>query len=91
DQIVLRLLLVNGQKSDVAIDPALTVAQVRERIFEQWPSAWARDAETAPVQPASLRILHRGRFLDGPGTLEAEGKVPRGEITTVHILVKNPV
>ncbi|KAI8832548.1 hypothetical protein BC829DRAFT_421276 [Chytridium lagenaria] len=45
-------------------------------------------AEEIPESPASLRLLLRGKFLEGNTTLESH-TIPVGQTTTVHLLIKN--
>jgi len=37
DKVNLRLLLVNGKKTDILCDPTETIESIRKRIFENWP------------------------------------------------------
>jgi len=87
DKVNLRLLLVNGKKTDILCDPTETIESIRKRIFENWPKEWA---EEAPSAESYLRVLHRGRFLELSSTLEGN-KIPKGETTTVHLLIKEGV
>ncbi|KAJ3177703.1 hypothetical protein HK101_010195 [Irineochytrium annulatum] len=68
DQVNLRLLLVSGKKSDFLMAPGETVDSVKAKIFSSWPKEWT---EETPESASSLRILHRGKFLEGNTTLEA--------------------
>ncbi|KAJ3220207.1 hypothetical protein HDU67_005533 [Dinochytrium kinnereticum] len=85
DQINLRLLLVSGKKSDILVSPADTIDAVKQKVFSAWPKDWS---EEIPESPASLRLLHRGKFLEGASTLDASS-IPIGQTTTVHLLIKN--
>ncbi|KAJ3100133.1 hypothetical protein HDU97_002465 [Phlyctochytrium planicorne] len=85
DQINLRLLLVSGKKSDILVLPTDGVDTVKQKIFTTWPKEWS---EETPESPASLRLLHRGKFLEGNSTLDSHS-IPVGQTTTVHLLIKN--
>ncbi|KAJ1557077.1 hypothetical protein HK096_009237, partial [Nowakowskiella sp. JEL0078] len=43
-----------------------------------------------PISPPAIRLLLRGKFLEANSTIEACG-IPGGDITTVHLLVKNDI
>ncbi|KAI8807423.1 ubiquitin-2 like Rad60 SUMO-like-domain-containing protein [Cladochytrium replicatum] len=83
--VVLRLLLVSGSKSDIALLPTDTVKVAQRKIFEAWPREWSKEI---PDSSSSLRLLLQGKFLEEKSTLEGN-KIPVGQITTVHLLVKN--
>ncbi|KAI8811576.1 ubiquitin-2 like Rad60 SUMO-like-domain-containing protein [Cladochytrium replicatum] len=83
--VILRLLLVSGSKSDIALLPTDTVKDAQMKIFEAWPREWSKEI---PDSPSNLRLLLQGKFLEERTTLEGN-KIPVGQVTTVHLLVKN--
>ncbi|KAJ3284714.1 hypothetical protein HDU76_008251, partial [Blyttiomyces sp. JEL0837] len=85
DKVNLRLLLVSGKKSDLLVNPSDTIDTVKQKIVDTWPKEWS---EEVPEGPGSLRILHRGKFLEGASTVDGN-KLPVGQTTTVHLLIKN--
>ncbi|KAJ3236852.1 hypothetical protein HDU81_010318 [Chytriomyces hyalinus] len=85
NQICVRLLLINGQKTDLLFVPSDSIETVKSRIFSAWPSDWTGEA---PETVANLRVLLRGKFLEPTSTL-SDAKFPVGQTTTCHLLVKN--
>ncbi|KAJ3101721.1 hypothetical protein HDU96_009897 [Phlyctochytrium bullatum] len=86
-QINLRLLLVSGKKSDFLVSPSDSVDAIKQKIFSNWPKEWT---DEVPEGPNNIRLLHRGKFLEGNATLDVN-TIPVGQTTTVHLLVKNGV
>ncbi|KAJ3237193.1 Ubiquitin-like protein 3 [Chytriomyces hyalinus] len=83
--ICVRLLLINGQKTDLLFSPTDSIETVKSRIFSGWPSDWTGER---PETVANLRVLLRGKFLEPTSTL-LDSIFPVGETTTCHLLVKN--
>ncbi|KAI9189927.1 hypothetical protein H9P43_001360 [Blastocladiella emersonii ATCC 22665] len=84
-KVALNLLFVNGQRKDGWIfDPEATLDSVTGRIMAEWPSDLTVEK---PVAQAQIRLLLRGRFLEGPGSLAAHKLTP-GEATVVHVVIK---
>ncbi|KAI9015971.1 ubiquitin-related domain-containing protein [Hyaloraphidium curvatum] len=84
EKINLRLLLVSGRKTDMLAGPQESVEAVRRRVFDSWPPEWA---DERPKSLQAVRILYRGRFLEGGNTLESQ-KIPAGQTTVIHIVLK---
>ncbi|KXS13810.1 hypothetical protein M427DRAFT_58059 [Gonapodya prolifera JEL478] len=88
DQINLRFLLVSGKKTDMFCGPTETIDAVRNKIYQNWPGAW--EAEK-PANVGQIRILFRGKFLEQfQSTLESH-KIPVGQTTTVHLVIRTTV
>ncbi|KAI8618483.1 hypothetical protein BC830DRAFT_1108527 [Chytriomyces sp. MP71] len=85
DQVCVRLLLVSGLKTDLLLAPKDSVEDLKNRIFNNWPCDWTGER---PDSPANLRVLLRGKFLEPTLTL-ADAKIPVGQTTTCHLLIKN--
>jgi len=88
DQIALNFLLVSGKRKEGWLfNPILSVEQVLKIVTDNWPSEF-KDANSSDApNPAHLKILHRGRFLDPLTTLDGN-KIPKGDATTVHLVVR---
>ncbi|KAI9324323.1 ubiquitin-2 like Rad60 SUMO-like-domain-containing protein [Zopfochytrium polystomum] len=84
DKVNLRLLLVNGQKSDFLVSPSDRIDAVKQAVFAAWPKEWT---EEVPAGPGNLRILLRGKFLEDATTIKA-AQIPAGETTIVHLLIR---
>lgn len=71
--IRLEVLLTTGQRQtwDFRVPPSgeksLTVEDVKERIFDTWPSSWPNK----PTRPNGMRLLHLGHILTDPTPLAA--------------------
>ncbi|KXS12559.1 hypothetical protein M427DRAFT_101289, partial [Gonapodya prolifera JEL478] len=88
DQINLRFLLVSGKKTDMFYGPSDSIDTVRNKIYQNWPGAW--EAEK-PANVGQIRILFRGKFLEQfQSTLESH-KIPVGQTTTVHLVIRATV
>ncbi|KAI8621668.1 ubiquitin-2 like Rad60 SUMO-like-domain-containing protein, partial [Chytriomyces sp. MP71] len=85
DQVCVRLLLVSGLKTDLLLAPKDSVEDLKNRIFNNWPSDWTGER---PETPANLRVLLRGKFLE-PILTMGDAKIPIGQTTTCHLLIKN--
>ncbi|KAI9329371.1 ubiquitin-related domain-containing protein [Zopfochytrium polystomum] len=83
-KVNLRLLLVNGQKSDFLVNPTDRIDAVKQAVFAAWPKEWT---EEVPAGPGNLRILLRGKFLEDATTINA-APIPAGETTIVHLLIR---
>ncbi|KAI9014661.1 hypothetical protein BC832DRAFT_526631, partial [Gaertneriomyces semiglobifer] len=68
DKVNLRFLLVNGRKTDMLVDEANTIDEIKKMIWTVWPDEWE---DEYPKAPDCLRVLHQGRFLE-TGTLESK-------------------
>ncbi|KAJ3028488.1 UNVERIFIED_CONTAM: hypothetical protein HDU68_001556 [Siphonaria sp. JEL0065] len=85
DKVCVRLLLISGLKTDLLFVQTDSIEAVKIRIFNAWPSDWTGEQ---PETVANLRVLLRGKFLEPSSTL-ADAKIPVGQTTTCHLLVKN--
>ncbi|KAI9137074.1 ubiquitin-2 like Rad60 SUMO-like-domain-containing protein [Paraphysoderma sedebokerense] len=89
DKVVLTFLLVSGKKKEGWVfNPSQTIGDIVKNVWEWWPKEW--QDEQKPTAFESLKMLHRGRFLEADTTLEAN-KIPTGEVTTVHLVVRQKV
>jgi len=70
------------QPLSLAVEPTMTILQVKESIMAQWPAG----AAVTPTQ-AQLRIIHQGKFLTDDKKL-SDCKVAAGETTAMHIALK---
>lgn len=66
DRVNLRLLLLSGRKTDLLVLPTASIEAVRGQIYQNWPSSW----DEKPKDVKSIRILYRGKFLEGGFTVE---------------------
>ncbi|KAJ3232631.1 Ubiquitin-like protein 3 [Chytriomyces hyalinus] len=73
--IGVRLLLINGQKTDLLFSPTDSIEAVKSRIFLDWPSDWTGER---PEAVANLRVLLRGKFLEPTTTLLGAKITPFG-------------
>lgn len=69
DKIHLRLLLVSGKKAEFQFTPEKTIQQVKEYVFQNWPIEW-KGEEVEKLE--TLRVLHRGRFLEDTAVLQGK-------------------
>ncbi|ORZ33635.1 hypothetical protein BCR44DRAFT_55466 [Catenaria anguillulae PL171] len=85
-KVGITLLFVNSQRKEgLFFEPTDTVESVAKHTIANWPTDVTVEK---PEIPAQVRLLHRGRFLEGPGALAADHKLPVGEVTIVHIVIK---
>jgi len=84
DKVNLRLLRVNGNRSDVLVNAKDTFATVKQQIFNSWPKGWT---DEVPEAADNIKLLHFGKYLEDDTTVESH-KIPEGQTTTVHILIK---
>ncbi|PWN27856.1 hypothetical protein BDZ90DRAFT_274678 [Jaminaea rosea] len=67
----LDLLLVTGQRIQFDFPPSANLAQVKERLWSEWPTSWP----SRPREAGEVRILHLGHILaDGVVLGSGEGK-----------------
>lgn len=89
--IQLRLRHPNGDIGPFEVAESLTVSQVKETAFLQWPREGPLSKEN-PTSPADLRILCAGKFLDNSKTLKEYrkemGEPEAGTVVTMHVLVR---
>ncbi|ORX81197.1 hypothetical protein BCR32DRAFT_203962 [Anaeromyces robustus] len=84
DKVNLRLLRVNGNKSDILVNASDTIATVKQQILESWPKEWS---DEVPTTIENIKLLHYGKYLEDNTTLETN-KIPEGQTTIVHIIIK---
>ncbi|CAO1614420.1 unnamed protein product [Sympodiomycopsis kandeliae] len=65
DKIRLDILLTTGQRAFYDFHESECVADVKQKIWHNWPSDWP----PRPPQQSSLRLLHLGLFLDDSAPL----------------------
>ncbi|KAK6827271.1 ubiquitin-related domain-containing protein [Apiospora arundinis] len=79
-----RKVNVPGVTDDGKMDPlSITVYSLKELILREWRQEW----ETAPREPASIRLIRLGKMLDDKATLRSygfSGEAPN----VVHMTVK---
>jgi len=70
------------QPLTLAVEPTMTIREVKESVLAQWPSG-------TPVTPTGpqIRIIHQGKFLTDDKKL-SDCKVAAGETTAMHIALK---
>lgn len=64
----MRLLLVNGNRSDLAVPLSDSVRRVKGRLLAEWPKEWSLEERPGSVE--HLRLLYHGRFLEDRLILE---------------------
>ena len=69
DLVNLRLLLLSGRKTDILVLPTESIEAVRSKVLSNWPPEWD---DERPKSTAAIRILYRGRFLEGGATIACE-------------------
>lgn len=84
DKVNLRLLRVNGNRSDILVNAKDTFATVKQQIFNSWPKGWT---DEVPEAADNIKLLHFGKYLEDDTTVESHN-IPEGQTTTVHILIK---
>ena len=68
NKINLRFLLINGKKHDFVFGPKENVANIKKRLFENWPTEWTSEAVQSVDE---IRILYGGRFIADYETLDS--------------------
>ncbi|ORX51852.1 hypothetical protein BCR36DRAFT_369760 [Piromyces finnis] len=84
DKVNIRLLRINGNKSDILVNSKDTIETVKKHILESWPKGWTDEVPTAIE---NIKLLHYGKYLDDNTTVE-DNKIPEGQTTIVHIIIK---
>jgi len=84
DKVNLRLLRVNGSRSDILVNAKDTIDTVKQQIFDSWPKGWT---DEVPTSKDNIKLLHYGKYLEDDSTIESH-KMPEGQTTTVHLLIK---
>ncbi|KAK9723364.1 hypothetical protein K7432_002017 [Basidiobolus ranarum] len=86
DSVRITFLLISGKRHTLTFQPNNTISEVKQRLFDNWPSEWTEDQ---PTSPASLKIVHLGRFLEDSSTL-ASTKINTQIENIVHLAIKVP-
>ena len=81
NEIALDLLLVNGQRKEMTFDTNLTVKEITEYLFKNWPEEWK---ENTPPNAENIQLLHQGKFI------EKDKKLPFTDKTVVHLVIRQP-
>ncbi|KAJ1970496.1 hypothetical protein H4R35_005830 [Dimargaris xerosporica] len=81
DTVHLTCLLVSGKRHTFTFAPTLSIGQVKQQVFDQWPNG------ERPASAHLLRLVYLGRFLDDTSTL-ADNKLLPGKPTIVHLVIK---
>ena len=79
--ILIDLLLVNGQRKEFTFDTNLTVKEITENLYRNWPEEWK---EHTPPNSENIQFLHQGKFID------KQAKLPFTEKTVVHLVIRQP-
>ncbi|KAI9221918.1 hypothetical protein BC828DRAFT_404492 [Blastocladiella britannica] len=88
-KVGLSLLFINGQRKDgLYFDPKAAVADIAAQLMSEWPTDITVDK---PAHASQIRLLHLGRFMEGPGGIGVEHKLPVGENTIIHVVIKSPL
>lgn len=89
--VLLRLRHPLGDVEPFDVQESLTVAQVKEVAFAQWPKEGPLSKEH-PTSAADLRLLCAGKFLENGRTLKEYrkemGEPEAGMVVTMHVLVR---
>ena len=79
--VILDLLLVNGNRKEMSVDANLTVKEICDNLFKNWPEEWK---EHMPPNENNIQLLHQGKFID------KQNKLPFTEKTVVHLVIRQP-
>ncbi|GBF97273.1 hypothetical protein Rsub_09964 [Raphidocelis subcapitata] len=89
--IQLRLRHPNGDIGPFEVVESLTISQVKEVTFSQWPTEGPLSKEN-PTSASELRILCAGKFLENGKQLKdyrkEMGDPDAGAVVTMHVLVR---
>ncbi|GAA97499.1 uncharacterized protein L969DRAFT_83802 [Mixia osmundae IAM 14324] len=78
------LLVSSGKKTpEYHFDAQTKVAQVIERLYTDWPGDLAADM---PPDRSTIRLIHRGRFLNAGESLR-DARLAPDAVTTLHLTV----
>ncbi|ORY06830.1 hypothetical protein K493DRAFT_273933 [Basidiobolus meristosporus CBS 931.73] len=86
DSVRITFLLLSGKRHSLTFQPSNTIGEVKQYLFDNWPSEWT---EGQPTSPASLKIVHLGRFLENSSTI-ASTKINTQQENIVHLTIKIP-
>eukprot|EP01135_Chromosphaera_perkinsii_P009503 Nk52_evm1s1771 gene=Nk52_evmTU1s1771 len=83
DKTCVRLMLVNGKRSDFLLNGIeTTIKELKELVFSNWPEDWEGDAVES-VQ--ALRIIHGGKFREDEVKLSSLG-CKMGSVAIMHLV-----
>jgi hypothetical protein len=93
DSISLRFRHTLGDIGPFQVEPASSIASVKEELFTRWPTEGPLSKEN-PTSAADLRLLCSGQFLDNAKTLKDYHKLMGSPealaVVTMHVLVRPP-
>lgn len=85
-KVSITLLLVSGRRRTQDFDPKITIGELKEMVWSNWPSDWS---DEQPPSGAFLRILYLGRILTDETTLSSLNLAAPPESTVVHVSVRS--
>jgi len=85
-KVSITLLLVSGRRRTQEFDRKVTIGELKEIVWSNWPSDWA---DEQPPSGAFLSILYLGRILTDETVLSSLNLAAPPESTVVHISVRS--
>ncbi|KAG8874959.1 hypothetical protein FRB98_008143 [Tulasnella sp. 332] len=85
-KVSITLLLVSGRRRTQEFDPKITIGELKEMVWSNWPSDWS---DELPPSGAFLRILYLGRILTDDTILSSLSLATPPESTVVHVSVRS--